>query len=110
LSDKNDRTQQRQKKQGQRIGTSALVAAASLLGTTLGVAATTQAEPARLPAQGSVDRNAGSAEHKTLVAIYLKSATTTPQVKTPASRQLKLRPSSSQIKLQGTKQGKLKGE
>ena len=116
--DRNDRTQPRQKKQDKRIATTVLLAAASLLGTTLGVKATPQEEPAA-PVQGPAGPNAGPADPKTLVAIYLKTtAPTTPHVtqkvistnqgkiKSPTSNQLKYQ--SNQIK--GTTSNQLKLE
>jgi len=89
--DKNDRAQPQQNKPGKRIGTSVLLAAASLLGSTLGVAAITQEEPAASPAQG---QTAESAERKALAALYIKSMSPKqPHVSgktvTPSSKQLK---------------------
>jgi len=117
--DKNDRTQPQQKKQGKRMGTTVLLAAASLLGTTLGVKATTQEEPAA-PVQGPAGQAAGSTGHKTLVAETMKVTTPTAphisqknlgsnQIKGP-SNQLKyqsnqVKGSSNQLKLE-TNQGK----
>jgi len=117
--DKNDRAQSRQNKQGKRIGTTVLLAAASLLGTTLGVKATTQEEPAA-PVQGPAGQTAGpAAGHKTLVAETIKVTTPTAphitqktigtnqsKIKTPTSNQLKYQ--SNQIK--GTTSNQLKLE
>ena len=117
--DKNDRARPRQNKQGKRIGTTVLLAAASLLGTTLGVKAATQEEPAA-PVQGPAGQTAGSAGHKTLVAETMKVTTPTAphitqkvvttnqgKIKSPTSNQLKFwstkgEATSSKIKLQGS--------
>ena len=67
--DKTDRRNVSEKGQSKRVGTSVLVAAASLLGTSLGVSAATPAEP--LGAQNSSGRHAvetTAVEQKNLLA------------------------------------------
>ena len=123
--DKSGRTQSQPKNNAKRIGTTVLIAAASLLGTTLGVKATTQEEPAASPAQGLAGQNAGSGGHTTLVAETMKVTTPTPpqvshkvtgssqiKINTQGSNQLKYQSNqikggaSNQIKLQGSQQNK----
>ncbi len=103
--DKSNRLNLQQKGQGKPVGTSVLVAAVSLLGSTLGIAAAAT-EPQSIGVQGSVGQSAldqdsarqnavqsRGGEASELIAVNIKANTTVPKINPP-----KVKPPSANIK------------
>jgi len=91
--DKSDRRNLTGKRQSKRLGTSVLVAAASLLGTSLGVAAATPTVPAGKDAQSSADpKPVGSATVKQENLLAANSPSVQPPHVTVAPKGTSVRP------------------
>jgi len=112
--DKPNRSGMSEKAQGRRVGASVLVAAASMLGTSLGVSAATRAEP-QSP-QDLAGQNAGETTpvdgKNLLLANEIKVNTPTPQVsvKPPVTNQFKsigVGATTKQFKVDSSKQLKV---